>query len=677
MDCYPKCLTWCGCVNGECQPGPVTINAVLLRTRDGRIVRPGVHEVSSPLVATTASLLEWTNVFLLTGPSHWPMNSGDAISLITLHQEWMATDRLVRVEHGVRQPRPKDPHDPDRIEYYVMGGPGTRVWASTPFSAYTAAYRGDDPKEWEFSVVTAEGGQVPAYGEISLRIGQSRDNEGPYYLAVPGGQAGALVTGDGVAPFDASTTFLAEFFEVRPFIGRRPAHIVCRQCAAVIGRVRSQGTRQPVAGARLTVTGTALESDHPMAAVTGADGAYRLSDPHGHDCLPPGPIRISVFSDRHRDKSAEAVVPAEGSVTVDIEVECTEVSGTVVELVGSSELPMPGVEVNLTYDDRRAPAVFTYTDPVNGKFSFKCVRHTGVNISTSRAPIVEIEVLPEGDPNIKLIVSRECVSVEGTVKDEDGQPIKGAKVTILNTNPSDLYSAETGDNGAYKMERVCLQGVWDMKASKSGYVTTSAFPSPTLPASGSVAVDFVLPLVPKPDPGPTPDPTHVIDCTLLWGAKAPAPSDLDSHMTGPDPAQTGVRWHCFYPERSPVPYVHLDTDDVTYTGPEHIVVGPLQTSGSPDRMVPGEYHYWVRNFSGEEPFTSSDARVTFLVDGVARENFYVSEALGDHTSETRVWRVFDFTVGVDGSVVLNRLEFNGRQADHGYLMPDPGDGAPL
>ncbi|MEU0950162.1 carboxypeptidase-like regulatory domain-containing protein [Streptomyces canus] len=605
------------------------------------------------------------------------MNSGDTISLITLHQEWMATDRMVRVEHGRRLSRPKDPHDPDRIAYYVMGGPDTRVWASTPFSAYSPAYRADDPMEWEFSVVTAEGGQVPAYGEISLRIGQTKDNEGPYYLAVPDVQDGALVTGDGSAPFGASTTFLAEFVEVRPFIGRRPTNIVCRQCAAVIGKVRLKGTGQPVAGARLTATSAALESDHPMTGVTGPDGAYRLSDPHGHDCLPPGPTRVSAFSDRHQDKSAEAVVPAEGSVTVDIEVECTEVSGKVVELVGSSELPMPGVEVNLTYDDHQTRGVFAYTDPVNGTFSFKCVRHTGVTISTSRAPVESRQVPSAGVSDVKLVVSRACASVKGTVKDGAGQPIKGARVTILTTTPSDVYSVETGEDGAYEMKRVCLQGMVDMKAGKDGFVTTSAFPSPTLPASGSVTVDFVLALVPKPDPGPTPEPTHVIDCTLFWGAKAPAPRDLDSHMTGPDPAQAGVRWHCFYPERNPVPYVKLDTDDVTYEGPEHIVVGPLQTSGSPGRMVPGEYHYWVRNFSGEEPFTSSDARVTFLVDGIDKGSFYASEALGDNTSEARVWRVFDFTVGADGSAVLNRLQFDGRQADHGYLMPDPGDTAPL
>ena len=36
MTCWPPCNPWCECVNRKCQPTPVQVNAVRLRTRDGR-----------------------------------------------------------------------------------------------------------------------------------------------------------------------------------------------------------------------------------------------------------------------------------------------------------------------------------------------------------------------------------------------------------------------------------------------------------------------------------------------------------------------------------------------------------------------------------------------------------------------------------------------------------------
>ncbi|NGO49175.1 hypothetical protein [Streptomyces ureilyticus] len=68
------------------------------------------------------------------------------------------------------------------------------------------------------------------------------------------------------------------------------------------------------------------------------------------------------------------------------------------------------------------------------------------------------------------------------------------------------------------------------------------------------------------------------------------------------------------------------------------------------------------NFRGEQPFTTSDARVTFLVDGVALAQFYASQALGNPTE--RIWRLFDFAVAADGSVALARLQFDDQTAVH-------------
>jgi hypothetical protein len=62
---------------------------------------------------------------------------------------------------------------------------------------------------------------------------------------------------------------------------------------------------------------------------------------------------------------------------------------------------------------------------------------------------------------------------------------------------------------------------------------------------------------------------------LDWGS---TPSDLDSHLSGPDLA--GGRFHCFFVDRNPVPYVALDADDVTAFGPETITISRSPAGGA-------------------------------------------------------------------------------------------------
>ncbi|MFJ2770499.1 carboxypeptidase regulatory-like domain-containing protein [Streptomyces sp. NPDC087300] len=599
------------------------------------------------------------------------MSSGDTVVLLACTSNWDPSTYRVRVEHGTRTSQPSDPHDGTPLSYYVMGGLDTWVWASTPFTPGFPAYKGDDPMEWEFTVLTAAGGRVPAGGEISLRIGQTRSDEGPYYFAVPDGQDGATLTGAGIVPFGDDTAFEAQFVEIRAGLGVRPRDITCQRCAAVVGTVTGGSGREPVEGARLISSGSALSPYHPMTATAGSDGTYRLSDPHRHSCVPEGQLTVVATADRHQDTAVTVNVPERGSVTADVFMPCTNVRGVVLEQVGSSRLPLPGVEVELVYPNSADPLDIAVTDPVNGTFTFECVRHTDVRLSTDGATPATVTVPAAGVQGVTLLVSRACARVEGTVRDQGGNPIEGATVTVI-TTPSGIYQVRTQLDGTYAIPRVCLTGLQPMKAGKPGYISSGANPTPSLPASGTVVVNFVL-----RSSQPTPSPTHLVDCTLAWGAAAPAPRDLDSHMSGPDPAAAGARWHCFFPPptRSPVSFVKLDTDDTDYSGPEHIVVSPLAVAGSPDRMVPGDYHYWVRNFSAEQPFTTSDARVTFLVDGATLAQFYASQALGDPAEG--VWRVFDFTVAADGSVSLARLRFAGQTAAHGYFMPDRGDATPL
>jgi hypothetical protein len=92
----------------------------------------------------------------------------------------------------------------------------------------------------------------------------------------------------------------------------------------------------------------------------------------------------------------------------------------------------------------------------------------------------------------------------------------------------------------------------------------------------------------------------------LCTADVAAPASGQNPAPDADPAHWQLttftvngRFHCYYHQATPVDFVALDRDDQELTGPEHVVVSPRQVAGQPTG-VPGEYHYWVRDFSGEK-----------------------------------------------------------------------------
>ncbi len=114
---------------------------------------------------------------------------------------------------------------------------------------------------------------------------------------------------------------------------------------------------------------------------------------------------------------------------------------------------------------------------------------------------------------------------------------------------------------------------------------------------------------------------------LTWGA---SPSDLDSHLRGPD-GQGGM-FHLYYGTRSQYnlddpPHVVLDTDDTSSYGPETITIGV---------QFQGTYCYYVYNFSGSPDITTSEAQVKVYQDNTEVASYDVP------TSGTgRYWSVFE------------------------------------
>ena len=124
---------------------------------------------------------------------------------------------------------------------------------------------------------------------------------------------------------------------------------------------------------------------------------------------------------------------------------------------------------------------------------------------------------------------------------------------------------------------------------------------------------------------------------LTWGE---APSDLDSHLTGPRADGDG-RFHVYFSARAYLG-TNLDVDDVSSFGPETVTIVP---------PADGLYRYSVHNYSdqsadGATGIAASPARVqVFDAGGLIRTYDAPTASAGDGNA----WRVFEMTVQ-DGSV---------------------------
>jgi hypothetical protein len=129
--------------------------------------------------------------------------------------------------------------------------------------------------------------------------------------------------------------------------------------------------------------------------------------------------------------------------------------------------------------------------------------------------------------------------------------------------------------------------------------------------------------------------TEDITVVLRWGA---APSDLDSHLTGP--TESGARFHVYYAGAGSLlasPFAALDIDDVTSYGPETVTIS---------RQFPGTYRYSVHDYTNgwENPSSGlgrSGAQVKVYRGGSLIAEFNVPNQPGT------LWTVFE----LEGSAI--------------------------
>jgi uncharacterized protein YfaP (DUF2135 family) len=645
VTCFPPCSPWCDCVNDVCQPSPVSVNAVRLSTPDGRYLQ-AANGGGGLLIAAFAAVNTW-ETFLFVAPAAWPLVSGSQVSLDVCNGNWDPAGLRVRVDHRTVT-LPHGRKDPGLVTYEV-GGPGTRVWVCGPFPAGYPAYPGDDPAERIFTLVKLDGRAPAPPGTpinpedlVAVQINSNLGNT--YYFRVASESDGAEVRGDGqLTEPDVFPIFVAEFNEVRSGLGWRPAAVQCQTCAAATAVVTRSADGTPITGA----TAVALVPNHPYQGTTGADGRAALADTSGRTCVPAGGVAVQASADRYQDKSVSVLVPDSGAVEVPIALDCTPVSGTIVDTTGGG---VPGVVVMLRdanqavlLDENGKP--FLATTAADGSFAFSCVRHGFVQVWTLADPSQVNHTMVIGPPgwtNVTIIIQQAtCGNLVGQVIDADTQgPISGAEVTESNGQ-----RMPTDGSGGFRFECVRPAGPDTVYATDPGYQT--GYAQGIVPTAGDSA-----PVIIKL----TPVTTVAFQIRLTWGA---TPYDLDSHLSGPD--QAGGRFHCYFDDMAPVSYVSLDQDVKTGYGPETITI-ERTPPGAGGQFVAGDYHYWVHDYTGPT-FIDSDATVAIsAVDGQGAltqiASYDVTAAAGYQTNATPydLWHVVDFTLDANGTITRTDVQ---------------------
>lgn len=242
---------------------------------------------------------------------------------------------------------------------------------------------------------------------------------------------------------------------------------------------------------------------------------------------------------------------------------------------------------------------------------------TALKAGAYAAPVILAASVPTP---VSAQISGPTGTLTGTVSNaSNGQPIAGATVAVNGA------SAVSDASGVYTIANAPA-GTRTVTTSATGFTTRTD----TVNIVAGSSTSFSMALVP----------TSVgtgVSVVLTWGAQ---PSDLDSHMLGPD--GSGGMFHCYYGNTNPVPFVSLDVDDTSAFGPETITVS--QVSGS---FVAGPYYYYVDNYSGSPEFDVSNAVVTVFASGSQVAQYQVGGATGNPADD--YWYVFAFNLTASGA----------------------------
>lgn len=126
-------------------------------------------------------------------------------------------------------------------------------------------------------------------------------------------------------------------------------------------------------------------------------------------------------------------------------------------------------------------------------------------------------------------------------------------------------------------------------------------------------------------------PDSVVRVILTWGQ---TPSDLDSHLTGPD--DSGGRFHVYYSEQTAFDgSANLDVDDVSSYGPETITI---------TKFNEGVYRYSIHDYTNRGAASSNELSFSGAKVKVYQGNVEVADLNVPNQAGT-LWTVFEIDNG--------------------------------
>lgn len=241
-----------------------------------------------------------------------------------------------------------------------------------------------------------------------------------------------------------------------------------------------------------------------------------------------------------------------------------------------------------------------------------------VNEETFLEPVLQIDESHNGNGSISGYIFNAI----------DGSGISECTISLragINTLEGPVVATETTNpNGFYEVAELSA-GQYTVHAQKSGYME-SFF---TILNIGGQSTDnqngTMTPILNEDE----------IRIILTWGD---APSDLDSHLTGP--AENGNRFHVYYSSKTyyqnGLLNAALDHDDVSSYGPETVSIYQLSS---------GVYRYSVHDYSNKNAdyslaLSNSTAQVRVYQGSTLIANFNVPS-----NTEGTLWTVFEMSNG--------------------------------
>lgn len=272
---------------------------------------------------------------------------------------------------------------------------------------------------------------------------------------------------------------------------------------------------------------------------------------------------------------------------------------------------------------------FSYT-PGENYFGTDTFTYAAVNTATSNTATVTITINPvNDDPTLDPAAPTTNAATGEVIGSLGAEDVDGDPLTFSASDPT--LGSVTITNGVFTY----VPTAEARAAVSQGGPAIDTFTVTVSDGNGGTASQTITVAI-APD-------IDNITIELRWGA---APTDLDSHLTGPTVGLDG-RFHVFYASRNYYDNdgslaANLAADDVTSYGPELTTIY--------DR-TPGSYLFYVYNYSGESPLDSSEATVTVrdTLSGLDQTYAISADATG------RYWSVFQLTIDANGVATLTEI----------------------